>query len=59
MISNWGKKITNRGWDFISGQRDFKSGQDEFQIGPGIANRGKDYKSVQNIGEPNQEKIQK
>ena len=59
VISNWGKKITNRGWDLILGQRDFKSGQ-RLQVGARrISNRARDYKSVQNIGEPNQEKIQK
>ena len=48
-ISNRGKKIPNRGWDFKSGQGDFKSGQ-RLQIGArGISNRGRDYKSVQNI----------
>ena len=31
-ISNWGKKITNRGRNFKLGQRDFKSGQ-RLQIG--------------------------
>ena len=31
-ISNWDKKITNRGWDFKSGQIDFKSGK-RLQIG--------------------------
>ena len=32
MILNWGKKISNQG-------RDYKSGQDGFQIGAGTANR--------------------
>ena len=48
-ISNRGKKITNTSWDFKSGQGGFKSGQ-RLQIeARGISNRGRDYKSVQNI----------
>ena len=48
-ISNRGKKITNRGWDFKSGQGDFKSEQ-RLQIGArGISGRGRYYKSEQNI----------
>ena len=47
--------ITNRdsykdfksGQAFTLGKRDFKSGQEGFQIGTGIANRGRDYKLVQ------------
>ena len=47
-ISNWGKKITNRGRKFKLGQKDFKSGQ-RLQIrARGISNRGRDYKLVQN-----------
>ena len=47
-ISNWDKKISNRGWDFKSGQRDFKSGK-RLQIGTrGISNWGRDYKLLQN-----------
>ena len=47
-ISNRDKKITNRGWDFKSEQRDFKSGK-RLQIGTrGISNRGRDYKLLQN-----------
>ena len=47
-IWNRDKKITNRGWDFKSGQRDFKSGK-RLQIGTrGISNRGRDYKLLQN-----------
>ena len=47
-ISNRDKKITNRGWDFKSGQRDIKSGK-RLQIGNrGISNWGRDYKLLQN-----------
>ena len=37
-ISNWRKKIKNRGSDSKSGQTDFKSGQEGFEIGAGITN---------------------
>ena len=41
MISNRGKKITNRGIDY-------KSGQEGLQTGAGVSNCGRDFKSVQN-----------
>ena len=34
-----GQKITNRGGGLKSRQKDFKSREDRFQIGPGITNR--------------------
>ena len=47
-ISNRGKKITNYGRDFKSGQRDFKLEQ-RLKIGARrISNQGRDYKSGQN-----------
>ena len=49
VISNWGNEISNWGRDFKLRQRDFKSGQ-RSQVGVReITNRGRDYKSVQNI----------
>ena len=47
-ISNWGKKIANRGRDFKLQQRDFKLGQ-RLQIEVrGISNQDRNYKLVQN-----------
>ena len=47
-ISNRDKKITNRGWDFKSERRDFKSGK-RLQIGTrGISYQGREYKLLQN-----------
>ena len=39
-ITNWGKETSNRG-------REYKSGQEGFQIEAGITNQGRDYKSGQ------------
>ena len=48
-ILNPDKKITNRGRDFKSGQRDFKSEQ-RLQVGArGISKRGRNYKSGQGL----------
>ena len=38
-ISNWGKEITNRGKEISNRGRDYKWGQEGFQIGAGITNR--------------------
>ena len=40
------------------GEIDYKSTQERFQIGAGITNQGRDYRSVQNIGTSSQQFFQ-